>query len=194
MTIYGYARVSTTEQNTAAQLIAFERAGIAEVIQEKRSGAGVSRRPALLSLLARLQPGDVLVVYKLDRLSRSLRDLCRLLESLEQSGVAFRSLTESIDTSSPAGRMFFHMLGAFAEFERAMIRERCAAGFAAAKQRGQKFGRARSMDPKTERRVVKMYLTGQYSMQSLADHFGVHISSVKRAIYRVTKPGHSSLE
>lgn len=194
MTVYGYARVSTTEQNTAAQLAAFKRAGIVEVVQEKRSGAGVSRRPELLALLARLRPGDVLVVYKLDRLSRSLRDLCRLLESLEHAGVSFRSLTESIDTSSPAGRMFFHMLGAFAEFERAMIRERCAAGFAAAKQRGQTFGRARSMEPKTEKRLVKMYLTGRYTMRSLADHFGVHTSSVKRAIYRVTKPGHSSLE
>lgn len=191
MTVYGYARVSTTEQNTAVQLAAFKRAGIKHVVQEKRSG--VAQRPELQGLLARLRPGDVLVVYKLDRLSRSLRDLLRLLESLEQSGVTFRSLTESIDTSSPAGRMFCHMLGAFAEFERAMIRERCAAGFEAAKARGQKFGRARSMPAKTEAKLVRMYLSGNYTMQSLADHFGVHTSSVKRAIYRVTKPHHSSL-
>lgn len=192
MTTYGYARVSTTEQNTAVQLAAFKRAGIKHVVQEKRSG--VARRPELLALLARLRPGDVLAVYKLDRLSRSLRDLLRLLESLEHAGVTFRSLTESIDTSTPAGRMFFQMLGAFAEFERAMIRERCAAGFEAAKARGQKFGRARSMHPKTEAKLVRMYLSGNYSMQALADHFEVHTSSVKRAVYRVTKPGHSSLE
>lgn len=192
MTIYGYARVSTTEQNTAVQLAAFKRAGIKNVVQEKRSG--VARRPELIALLARLRPGDVLAVYKLDRLSRSLRDLLRLLESLEHAGVTFRSLTESIDTSTPAGRMFFQMLGAFAEFERAMIRERCAAGFEAAKARGQKFGRSRSMHPKIEAKLVRMYLTGNYSMQSLADHFDVHTSSVKRAVYRVTKPGHSSLE
>jgi len=173
------------------QIAAFKRANITTIIQEKRSG--VARRPELLALLARLRPGDVLVVYKLDRLSRSLRDLLRLLESLEQAGVTFRSLTESIDTSTPAGRMFFHMLGAFAEFERAMIRERCAAGFAAAKARGQKFGRARSMPTKTEAKLVRMYLTGNYSMQALADHFDVHVSSVKRAVYRVTKPDHSSL-
>lgn len=160
-------------------------------MQEKRSG--VARRPELQSLLAKLRPGDVLVVYKLDRLSRSLRDLLRLLESLEQSSVAFRSLTESIDTSTPAGRMFCHMLGAFAEFERAMIRERCAAGFEAAKARGQKFGRARAMPEKTEAKLVRMYLSGNYTMQALADHFDVHTSSVKRAIYRVTKPDHSSL-
>ena len=192
MTTYGYARVSTTEQNTAVQIAAFERAGIEHVVQEKRSG--VARRPELQSLLARLRPGDVLAVYKLDRLSRSLRDLLRLLESLEHAGVTFRSLTESIDTSSPAGRMFFQMLGAFAEFERAMIRERCAAGFAAAKERGQKFGRARSMPATTEAKLVRMYLSGRYSMQALADHFDVHTSSVKRAVYRVIKPGHSSLE
>lgn len=191
MATYGYARVSTTEQSTAVQIAAFKRANITTIIQEKRSG--VARRPELLALLARLRPGDVLVVYKLDRLSRSLRDLLRLLESLEQAGVTFRSLTESIDTSTPAGRKFFHMLGAFAEFERAMIRERCAAGFAAAKARGQKFGRARSMPTKTEAKLVRMYLTGNYSMQALADHFDVHVSSVKRAVYRVTKPDHSSL-
>ena len=192
MTTYGYARVSTTEQNTAVQLAAFKRAGIKHVVQEKRSG--VAQRPELQSLLARLRPGDVLVVYKLDRLSRSLRDLLRLLETLEQGGVTFRSLTESIDTSSPAGRMFCHMLGAFAEFERAMIRERCAAGFEAAKARGQKFGRERSMSERTEAKLVRMYQSGKYTMQALADHFDVHTSSVKRAIYRVTKPEHSSLK
>jgi DNA invertase Pin-like site-specific DNA recombinase len=192
LTTYGYARVSTTEQNTAVQLAAFKRAGIKHVVQEKRSG--VAQRPELQSLLARLRPGDVLVVYKLDRLSRSLRDLLRLLETLEQGGVTFRSLTESIDTSSPAGRMFCHMLGAFAEFERAMIRERCAAGFEAAKARGQKFGRERSMSERTEAKLVRMYQSGKYTMQALADHFEVHTSSVKRAIYRVTKPEHSSLK
>lgn len=190
--LVGYARVSTTEQNTAAQLVAFKRAGIKRVIEEKRSA--VTRRPALQDLLARLKPGDVLVVYKLDRLARSLRDCLNLLEELESNGVAFRSLTEPIDTTTPAGRMFAHMLGAFAEFERALIRERCAAGFAAAKARGQKLGRARSMPPDTEHRVVAMYSTGEYTLKSLADYFGVHESSVKRAVYRVAKPGHSSLQ
>lgn len=89
--------------------------------------------------------------------------------------------------------MFFHMLGAFAEFERAMIRERCAAGFEAAKARGQKFGRERSLPAKTEAKLVRMYQSDKYTMQALADYFEVHVSSVKRAIYRVTKPHHSSL-
>lgn len=190
--LVGYARVSTTEQNTAAQIAAFKRAGVRRVVEEKRSA--VSHRPQLQALLASLRPGDVLVVYKLDRLARSLRDFLNLLAHLEAIGVAFRSLTEPIDTTTPAGRMFAHMLGAFAEFERAVIRERCAAGFAAAKARGQKFGRSRSMSPDLEHRIVRMYLTGQYTLKSLADHHGVHESSVKRAVYRVVKPGHSSLQ
>lgn len=174
------------------QLAAFKRAGIKHVVQEKRSG--VAKRPELAALLSRLRPGDTLAVYKLDRLSRSLRDLLKLLEALEERGINFRSLTESIDTSTPAGRMFCHMLGAFAEFERAMIRERCAAGFEAARARGQKFGRERSLPAKEEAKLVRMYQSQKYTMQALADHFEVHVSSVKRAIYRVTKPGHSSLE
>ena len=190
--LIGYARVSTTEQNTAAQIAAFKRAGVRRVVEEKRSA--VAHRPALQSLLSRLKFGDVLVVYKLDRLARSLRDFLNLLEQLERIGVAFRSLTEPIDTTTPAGRMFAHMLGAFAEFERAVIRERCAAGFAEAKARGQKFGRSRSMAPDLESRIVRMYQTGSYSLQALADYHEVHPSSVKRAVYRVMKPGHSSLQ
>jgi DNA invertase Pin-like site-specific DNA recombinase len=192
MTIYGYARVSTTEQNTAAQMAAFERAGIVEVIQEKRSAS--IKRPALEQLLRDLQSGDVLVVYKIDRLARSLSQLLKLLDDLEARGVQFRSLTEPIDTTTPAGRMFAQMLGAFAEFERAVIRERCAAGFAEAKARGQKFGRERSLDKEQEAELVRQYLTGAYTMKGLAHNYGIHLSSVKRAIYRVTKPGHSSLK
>lgn len=192
MTIYGYARVSTTEQNTAAQLAAFERAGITEIVQEKRSAA--TKRPALDQLLRELKSGDVLVVYKLDRLARSLIHFLKLLDELEARGVQFRSLTEPIDTTTPAGRMFAQMLGAFAEFERAVIRERCAAGFAEAKARGQIFGRSRSLEKEQEAEMVGLYQTGGYTMKGLAHTYGIHVSSVKRAIYRVTKPGHSSLD
>lgn len=190
--IYGYARVSTTEQNTAAQLAAFERAGITEVVQEKRGA--MTKRPELEGLLRRLQRGDELVVYKLDRLARSLIHLLKLLEQLEVRGVEFRSLTEPVNTTTPAGRMFTQMMGAFAEFERELIRERCAAGFAAAKARGQVFGRARSLAAVDEADLVAAYRTGGYTMQALAHRYSVHLSSVKRAIYRVTKPGHSSLK
>lgn len=131
MTVYSYARVSTTEQNTAVQMAAFKPSGIKHLVEEKRSGG--AKRLELASLLSRHRRGDTLAVYKLDRLSRILRDLLWLLEGLEEQGINFRSRTESIGTSTPAGRMFCHTLGAFAEFERAMIREHCAAGFEAAR-------------------------------------------------------------
>lgn len=192
MAIYGYARVSTTEQNTAAQIAAFARAGITDVVQEKRSA--MTKRPELEALLKRLRRGDELVVYRLDRLARSLIHLLKLLENLESRGIEFRSLTEPVDTATPAGRMFVQMMGAFAEFERALIRERCAAGVVAAKARGQKFGRERSLESGKEAELVQRYQSGSYTMMGLAHSYGIHLSSVKRAIYRVTKPGHSSLD
>jgi DNA invertase Pin-like site-specific DNA recombinase len=134
----GYARVSTLQQDTSLQRAAFERAGITIVIEEKKSGAGA--RPALERLLAELQPGDQLVVYKLDRLARSLVDLMRILARVEAAGATFRSLTEALETVTPVGRMLIQMLGAIAEFERALIRERCAAGRAEAVRRGVRFG------------------------------------------------------
>ena len=116
MTVWGYARVSTLEQNTAAQLVAFRRAGIDRVVEEHRSA--VKDRPELDKLLTRLKPGDVLVVYKLDRLARSVAHFVRVFDQLKAKGVGFRSLTEAIETSTPQGRMFLHLLSAFAEFER----------------------------------------------------------------------------
>ena len=143
MTIYGYARVSTTDQNTAVQLAAFERAGITNIVEEKRSA--VKDRPELERLLEALQPGDVLAVYKLDRLARSVLHFSQVFERLKAKGVGFRSLTESIETDSPQGRMFIHMLSAFAEFERELIRERCLAGQRAARAAGKTWGKKRAL-------------------------------------------------
>ncbi|WP_281631029.1 recombinase family protein [Diaphorobacter sp. LR2014-1] len=139
MTVWGYARVSTLEQNTAAQMAAFRRAGIDRVIQEKRSA--VKDRPELEKLLARLQAGDVLVVYKLDRLARSVSHFVKVFDALKAKGVGFRSLTEAIETDTAQGRMFVHLLTAFAEFERELIRERCLAGQRAARAAGKTWGR-----------------------------------------------------
>lgn len=189
--VVGYARVSTAEQNTSAQIEAFRRAGITDIFEEKQSA--VKERPELEKLLRNLRRGDVLVVYKLDRLARSVSHFVRVFEDLQRRGIGFRSLTQSIETDTPHGRMFVHMLSAFAEFEREMILERCAAGIEAARQRGVKFGRERSLPESQEAQLVRMYLSGSYSMSDLGRHFGIHVSSVKRAIYRVTKPGHSSL-
>jgi DNA invertase Pin-like site-specific DNA recombinase len=127
-TLIGYARVSKAEgQELAPQLNALEAAGCRLVYEEKASG-GRWDRPELRRLLTRLRRGDVLVVWKLDRLSRSLKDLLLILERLETAGAGFRSLTEAIDTTAPAGRMMMQMLGAFAEYERAMVKERTQAG------------------------------------------------------------------
>lgn len=191
--IYGYARVSSKEQDTALQLDALQRAGVdlVNIVQEKRGGAVA--RPKLQQLLAKLKRGDVVVVYKLDRFARSLIDLLSIIAKMEKTGVTFRSLTEAIDTSTPAGRMMLAMLGAFAEFERGIIRERSIAGQQSAMDRGIHCGRPRGLDPLTEAEIVSLYRTGEHTLHGLALRFGVHPSTVKRAVYRVLKPGHSSL-
>ncbi|MES2581340.1 MAG: recombinase family protein [Pseudomonadota bacterium] len=190
--IYGYARVSTSEQETTLQLDALKRAGVRSVHQEKRSG--VASRPVLAGLLAKLREGDKLYIYKIDRFARSLIDLLNIVQKIEAAGASFQSLTEPIDTSTGAGRMMVHMLGAFAEFERGIIRERCMAGQSAAMERGVHCGRPRSLDPDVEADIVRLYQSRWYTLNSLALAFDCHPSTVKRAVYRVLKPGHSSLQ
>lgn len=133
--LIGYARVSTQEQETNAQIDALTKAGCERIYQEKRSG-GNMRRPQLEELLLSLSPGQTVVVYKLDRIARSLKDLLAIIERIEAAGAEFRSLTEHMDTKSPAGRMIFQIVGAFAEFERELIRERTRVGMQAAMKRG----------------------------------------------------------
>ena len=189
--IYGYARVSTSEQETTLQLDALKRAGVRSVHQEKRSG--VASRPVLAALLSSLRGGDKLYIYKIDRFARSLMDLLNIVQKIEAAGASFQSLTEPIDTSTGAGRMMVHMLGAFAEFERGIIRERCMAGQSAAMARGVHCGRPRSLDPDVEADIVRLYRSRWYTLNSLAVAFDCHPSTIKRAVYRVEKPGHSSL-
>src|SRR5712671_324482 len=136
----GYCRVSTDDQNPDLQLAALKRAGCKRIFTDKASGAHV-KRLQLTKCLASLQAGDVLVVWKLDRLGRSLRDLLALLDDLKARDVAFRSLTESIDTTTPTGRAMWQMVGILAELERSLIQERTKAGRAAAQARGVKMGR-----------------------------------------------------
>jgi DNA invertase Pin-like site-specific DNA recombinase len=174
--IYGYARVSTAEQDTALQLDAMNRAGVSTIYQEKRSG--VAQRPELEKLLDALAAGDVLVVYKVDRLARSLTDLLRVVARVELAGASFRSLTEPIDTSSPIGRMMLQLLGSFAEFERSTIRERCTAGRISAMQRGVKFGRP----PKVDRAQLPQLVAQGMTTRQIAEYFNCHRSSVGHAI------------
>src|SRR5450755_434365 len=140
----GYARVSSDDQNLSLQLDALKKAGCEEVFTDKVSGSR-SSRPGLDQALARLQKGDCLIVWKLDRLGRSVQHLVELAAQFKQRDVEFRSLSDGIDTSSATGRFFFHVMSAFAEMERELIRERTNAGLVAAKKRGRIGGRPRLM-------------------------------------------------
>ena len=143
----GYARVSTVDQSPELQLDALRRAGCEKVFTEKASGAK-DDRPELARILADvLRAGDTLVVWKLDRLARSLKKLIATAEELEREKIGLVSLTESIDTTTPGGMLTFHVFGAIAQFERALIRERTTAGLAEARRRGRKGGRPPAMRP-----------------------------------------------
>lgn len=142
----GYARVSTQEQDLALQLDALERAGCEKIFMEKASGAQRDR-PELKAALDYLRQDDTLVVWKLDRLARSLRQLIDTVENLNTRQIGFRSLTESIDTTTSGGKLIFHIFGALAEFERAVIRERTNAGLASARARGKRGGRPPALKP-----------------------------------------------
>src|SRR5665213_4236940 len=142
----GYARVSTSDQDTAAQSAALKEAGCDLVYCEKASG-GRWDRPELHKLLNQLRKGDVLVVWKLDRLSRSLQDVLTIMDRVQEKKGGFCSLTEAIDTTTPAGRMMMQMVGAFAEFERAMLKQRTKAGLDAAREEGRIGGRRPKLKP-----------------------------------------------
>ena len=188
--LLGYARVSKgDEQNNTLQAKALKAAGCRRLFEEAASG-GRWDRPELHRLLDQLRAGDTLVVWKLDRLSRSLKDLLHILEKVEAVGARFRSLTEAIDTSGPAGRMLMQMLGSFAEFERAMVRERTRAGLKAAAARGRKGGRQPKLTPEQKAEILDGLGSGRKSAADLARLFRVHRATISRlaAQARVT-PG-----
>lgn len=180
--LYGYARVSTLDQETALQLDALRRAGAQEIFSEKVSA--VKARPQLEAVLRRVGPGDVLLVYKLDRLARSLKHLLAIVDRLEEAGCALRSLTEAIDTHSLAGRMMTQMLGAVAEFERGLILERSRAGVKAALARGVKLGRPRKYDPAVEALALAAILSGEVSYTEAARRFGIPRTQVQVVMRR----------
>ena len=145
--LVGYARVSTLDQKPALQIDALTAAGCQRIFTEKASGAQRDR-PEMKAALDYIREGDSLVVWKLDRLAHSMRQLIETMEGLQSRGIELRSLTESIDTATPGGRLVFHIFSALAEFERAVIRERTSAGLQAARERGKKGGRPRTLGPK----------------------------------------------
>jgi len=189
--LVGYARVSTRDQETYLQIDALRAAGVSVIFEEKTSSVGA--RPQLRRCLESLKPGDVFVVYKLDRVARSLIDLLAILDQIKAAGALVKSLTEPLDTTSAMGAFVIQILGAVAQLERGIITERSIAGQKAARDRGVHCGRARTLSPVAEAEVIRLYDTGEYTLRSIAQMFEVSESVVKRAVYRVRKPGHSSL-
>lgn len=183
--IYGYARVSTTVQDTNMQLDALNKAGCIVIFEEKRSGADRDR-PELAKLLASIGPGDVLVVYKLDRLGRSVRHIMEMLDYLKERNCGFKSLTEPFDTTSALGEFFLSVMAAFAQFERSLIRERCASGMAAARARGVRFGRPERLTEDQKEELLYMYHEMGINKNAIGRHFGVS----RDVVLRVLEPRH----
>ncbi|MQA91972.1 MAG: helix-turn-helix domain-containing protein [Gemmatimonas sp.] len=183
LTLLGYARVSKEDQDEAAQVRGLESAGCERLFRERASG-GRWDRPELHRLLDQLRPGDVVVVWKLDRLSRSLKDLLHLMERLEEKGAGFRSLTEAVDTTTAAGRMLMQMVGAFAEFERSMIRERTRAGLETAREKGRIGGRPKKLSAHQRETVLELINLGTKSAADVARLFQVHPSTISREVSR----------
>ncbi|WP_448812165.1 recombinase family protein [Agromyces bauzanensis] len=180
MAVIGYARVSTGDQNTEAQEAALRAAGCSRVFTDQASGSKADR-PQLTAALDHLNAGDTLVVWRLDRLGRSLPHLVEVVRSLGDRHVEFRSLTEAIDTTTPAGRLLFHVAAAFAEFERDLIQERTRAGLAAAREAGRVGGRPTVMTP-DKFAAARALIAADKTHAEAATAVGVSLSSLRRAL------------
>lgn len=177
--LVGYARVSTLEQDTAMQQTQLQRAGCAIIYEEKRSA--IKTRPELERALSSLQPGDVLVVYKLDRIARSLSHLLQVLERLDKAGAGLKSLTEPVDTQTPSGMFMIQVLGAAAQFERSLIRERAIAGMVEAYRRGVRFGLPRKLSDEQVEEMKEARECG-LSWAALGRMYGVCPMTAKRYV------------
>jgi DNA invertase Pin-like site-specific DNA recombinase len=173
----GYARVSTDDQNLDLQRDALQQAGCERVFEDTASGAK-AERVGLVALMEVLRAGDTVVIWRMDRLGRSLKDLIALVERLESVGVGLRSLQEKIDTTSSGGRLIFHLFGALAEFERNLIRERTQAGLTAARARGRHGGRKKRLDPAKQKIALRLYHERQHTVEEICRMMGVGRSTL----------------
>lgn len=179
--IIGYARVSTNDQDTSLQLDALKAAGAERVYQESASGA-LRERPELNKCIDAMREGDTLIVWKLDRLGRSLPNLVEIISGLEEKGTGFRSLTEAIDTTNAGGKLVFHIFAALADFERSLIQERTRAGLAAARARGRKGGRPRALKKDQVKKAKAMLSDSMITKTEVAKHFGVTRMTLNKAL------------
>jgi len=177
--IIGYARVSTDDQNLDAQLDALKGAGAVRIFSDKISGS-LRKRPELDRLLDQLRAGDVIVVTKYDRLARSLRDLLDIVEVIKERGAGFRSLAEDIDTTTPAGRLVFHVFASIAQFERERISERTKEGLDAARKRGRVGGRPPALSAAQREEVLRMRDVDGRTLSEIAQLFKVSTKTVRR--------------
>ncbi len=176
----GYARISTNNQSFDSQVEALKKAGCKKIYRDVASGAR-SERPALNDMIENLRAGDVLVIWKLDRLGRSLNHLIAVVNELMERGVGLKSIKDPIDTTTPQGRLSFNLFASLAEFERDLIRERTQAGLSAARARGRRGGRPKGMPKKAEPTACAaetLYLAGELSVQQIADKLGISKSTL----------------
>lgn len=178
----GYARVSSSDQNLDLQIDALQAAGCEAIYEEKMSGRSVAGRTELEQCRKALRRGDTLVVWRLDRLGRNLRDLLEIVGSLEDEGVAFESLSDRIDTSTAAGKMFFQVFGALAEFERNVIRERTMAGLAAARARGRQGGRRAALGPQQIQEIRALLRDPAFTVSMIAKKYKVSRTTIYRTV------------
>jgi len=182
--LIGYARVSTQDQNLELQRQALTAAGCAKIYEDAMSGLRADR-PGLAAAIEQLREGDTLVVWKLDRLGRTVKGLVELVESLHAKGIQFRSLTDAIDTSTPSGRFFFHVMASLAQMERELIAERTKAGLAAARKAGRVGGRKRSMTP-TKIEAARTLMQQGTPAKDVAATLGVSVPTLYRWVPAAT--------
>jgi len=180
--LIGYARVSTNDQNLDLQEEALKKAGCEKIIVDRVTGTSL-KRPGLEKLKEILRQNDTLVVWKLDRLGRSLQHLIQYIKNLEEQKIGFKSLQESIDSNSSTGKLIFHVFGALAEFERDLIYERTVAGLIAAKKRGKIGGRPKALDQEQQQTAIKMYQSQKHTVREICSVMGIS----KPALYRYLK-------
>jgi DNA invertase Pin-like site-specific DNA recombinase len=187
----GYARVSTKDQNLSLQTDAFEKEGCKVIYQEKVSGAKTDRQE-LRKMIDQLREGDIVIIWKLDRLGRSLRDLINIITEIQDKGAGLKSLNDPIDTTSPHGKLTFHLFAALAEFEKDIIRERTKAGLEAARARGRLGGRPRGLTKEARDKAMiaeTLYKQGNMSVSEICKHLGI----ARSTLYKYLKQGNEQV-
>jgi DNA invertase Pin-like site-specific DNA recombinase len=185
--LIGYARVSTQDQTLDLQKDSLQKIGCTKIFTDTASGS-LSERPGLNEALQFLRTGDALVVWRLDRLGRSLQHLLETIASLQKHAIGFKSVTENIDTTTPSGKLIFHVFGALAEFERDLIRDRTQAGLVAARARGKYGGRPGRLNPKQRTLLQTLYADKKNSIADILNALHISKSTLYRSLKTQTLP------